>query len=70
MNMKTLWDRHPNLVSWAILSVGMIAILIWSARHVGFTTGQWAALIVATILLAGLSVWIISWEDETEDSVE
>ncbi len=64
--LKRLWEQHPNLVSWFILSVGMVIILIWSARHVGFTPTQWLALIVATIVLAGLSVWIISWEDEDE----
>jgi len=45
----------------------MLVILFWSAHHVDFTLSQWAALIVATILLAGLSVWIISWEDEDEE---
>ena len=67
--LKYWWETHPNLVSWFVLSVGMVIILIWSARHVGFTPGQWAALILATILLAGLSVWIISWEEE-EDAPE
>ncbi len=63
--IKQWWEHHPNLVSWAVLAVGMVAILIWSARHVGFTASQWIALIVATVILAGLSVWIISWgEDE------
>ncbi len=65
--LKRWWETHPNLVSWAILSVGMLVILFWSAHHVDFTLSQWAALIVATILLAGLSVWIISWEDEDEE---
>lgn len=63
---KRLWDRHPNLVSWAILALGMVIILVWSARHVGFTARQWAALIAATVILAGLSVWIISWEEDEE----
>ncbi len=65
-SLKHLWHQHPNLVSWCVLSIGMIIILIWSARDVGFTPGQWAALIAATILLAGLSVWIISWEEDDE----
>ncbi len=67
--LKSLWDQHPNLVSWFILSVGMIGILMWSGKHVGFSAGQWAALVAATVILAGLSVWIISWEDdETADN--
>lgn len=64
--VKRLWEQHPNLVSWVVLSIGMVAILVWSARDVGFTAGQWAALIVATVLLAALCVWIISWEEEEE----
>ena len=62
--LKNMWNEHPNLVSWVVLSVGMLIILFWSARHVAFTPSQWVALVVATILLAGLSVWIIGWEDE------
>jgi hypothetical protein len=35
---------------------------------VGFKPTQWAALIAATIILAGLCVWIISWEDDGDES--
>ncbi len=59
--------RHPQLTAWFVLAVGMVAILIWSARDVGLEVGQWVALIVATIGLAGLCVWIIGWEDEEEE---
>lgn len=59
---KRLWSEHPNLVSFAILAVGMLVILFFSARHVGFTSTQWLALSVATVALAALCVWIISWE--------
>lgn len=59
--------KHPRLVAWAVLAVGMVIILVFSARNVGLEPGQWAALIAATIGLAGLCVWIIGWEDEKED---
>lgn len=62
--------RHPRLTSWFVLAIGMVAILIWSARDVGLLPGQWAALIVATIGLAGLCVWIIGWEDQEEPDAE
>lgn len=63
--------RHPQLTAWAVLAVGMVIILILSAKDVGFLPGQWAALIVATILLAGLCVWIIGLDgDEDEDRTE
>jgi hypothetical protein len=45
----------------------MVVIVVISARNVGFTTGQWVAVIVATVALAGLCVWIISWEDGSEE---
>lgn len=68
--IKNLASKYPNLVSWVVLAVGMVAILAWSARDVGFTGSQWTALIVTTILLAGACVWIISWEDDDEESEE
>lgn len=62
--LRKLWDTHPNLVSWLLLAVGMVIVVVLAAREVGFKPGQWAALIGATIGLAGLCVWIISWEDD------
>lgn len=53
---------HPQLAAWAVLAVGMVAILVWEARDVGLLAGQWAALIVATVLVAGACVWIVGWE--------
>jgi hypothetical protein len=66
--LRKLWTDHPNLVSWFVLAVGMVVIVIIAARNVGFTTSQWAALIAATIGLAGLCVWIISWEDGDDEA--
>ena len=60
--MKKLWTDHPILSNWLILAVGFVIILIFSARSVGFLPGQWAALIGATVALAGLCAWILSWE--------
>jgi hypothetical protein len=65
--MKEWVSKHPRLAAWAVLAVGMVIILILSARNVGLEALQWAALIVATILLAGVCVWIIGWDDEDED---
>lgn len=61
-SLKRFWNEHPALSNWAVLAIGMVIILIFSARHVGFETGQWAALIVATVGLAGLCAWILNWE--------
>jgi hypothetical protein len=64
--LKQFVNQHPRLAMWFVLALGMVIILIVSARGVGLLPGQWAALIVATIGLAGLCVWIIGWEDGAE----
>jgi hypothetical protein len=61
--LQRWWDAHPNLLSWLILAIGMVIIVVIAARNVGFEAGQWVAIIGATVLLAGLCVWIVSWED-------
>jgi len=66
MRIKAWINHHPRLTMWAVLAVGMVLILLWSAKDVGLLPGQWAALIAATILLAGLCVWIITWDDDNE----
>lgn len=67
--LKKFAGDHPQITSWIGLAIGMVIILVWSAREVGFTPGQWTALVVTTILLAGACVWIIGWEDEEDEGV-
>ncbi len=63
------WSRvHPRLAAWIALSAGMIILLVVEARDVGLLPGQWLALVVACVLVAGACIWIISWEDS--DDVE
>ncbi len=68
--MKQFVVQHPRLAAWLVLAIGMVVILVWSARDVGLLPAQWVALIVATVGLAGLCVWIIGWEDEEEQEEE
>ncbi len=68
-NVVDLAKSHPRLTAWLVLGVGMVAIISYEARDVGLLWGQWAALIVATIAVAGLCVWIISWEDDESEEV-
>ncbi len=68
-NIKQFINEHPQWTSWIVLSIGMVIILVWSARDVGLLFGQWVALIIATVAVAGLSVWIIGWEDEEEETL-
>ena len=60
--VKAFFNRHPVLAQWIVLAIGMVVILIFAAKDQGFNPRQWAALIVATVLLAGACVWIINWE--------
>jgi hypothetical protein len=40
----------------------MVAMVLWSAKDVQLLAHQRAAIVLATIGLAGLCVWIIGWE--------
>lgn len=61
-SLKGRVTRHPRLAAWIALALGMVIMLVIAARNVGLLPGQWAALIVTTIILAGLCVWIIYLE--------
>jgi hypothetical protein len=65
--VKRFAGNHPQITSWIVLASGMVVILVWSALDVGFTTGQWVALVITTVLLAGACVWIIGWEDDEDE---
>jgi hypothetical protein len=59
------------VTAWAVLAVGMVAVLVFSARDVGLAPAQWFWLAAATVLLAGLCAWIISWEaDEPAEEAD
>jgi hypothetical protein len=58
--------QRPRLTAWIVLALGMVILLAIEARDVELLARQWVALIVATVLVAGACVWIISWEDEDE----
>lgn len=68
--IRNFAERHPQITAWIVLAIGMVIILVLSARQVGFTASQWAALIVTTILLAGACVWIIGWGEDEEAEIE
>jgi hypothetical protein len=62
MFVRKFLNQHPQLVAWFILAVFMVPMLLWAAKDVELLAGQLAALVVSTILLAGLCAWIIGWE--------
>ena len=61
--LKQWINLHPKLAAWIVLAIGMVILVVWSAKDVGLLPGQMLALIAATIGLAGLCIWIIGWED-------
>ncbi len=65
--IKDFAGKHPRIVAWIALAIGMVIILLWAAKDVGLLPSQLAALSVATVILAGLCIWIIGWEDEDEE---
>jgi K+ transporter len=61
-----LWNARPRLMATVILSAGIIGLLVYEARDVGLTAGNWVALIIASVVVSWLCIWIVSWEDEDE----
>lgn len=59
---RTFLDRHPRLVIWIVLAVGMVVMLLWAAQDKGLAPGQLAWLVLSCIGLAGACAWIIFWE--------
>lgn len=57
---------HPRVAAWIVLALGMVILLAIEARDVGLSVMNWIALIVATVLVAGACIWIVSWEDNDE----
>ena len=39
-------SKHPRLVSWFVLALGMVIMLLWAAKDVGLLPGQMVALVV------------------------
>ncbi len=69
-SIRAFASKHPRIVAWIVLAIGMVVILLWAAKDVGLLPTQLLALSVATVVLAGLCVWIIGWEDEPEEKTE
>jgi hypothetical protein len=68
--MKNWILRHPNLVAWIVLALGMNVILIFEARDVGLQPTQWFWLVLITTLVAGACIWIVSWGDQDDAATE
>jgi hypothetical protein len=62
VNLRAFVTRHPILVAWAVLAIGMVIMLLYAAKDVSLLPSQVVALVIATILLAGACVWILTWD--------
>jgi len=60
--LKALWERHPRLLSWAALSIGMLAAFFVVATGITLAPLQRLAVAGAVVALAGLCVLIVFWE--------
>lgn len=68
--LRNVAERHPHLTAWVALAVGMVIILLAALRDVALRPSQVGVLIAATVVLAGLCVWIIRWEEDEETGAE
>ncbi len=60
--IKQWFVKHPLIVAFVVLAIGMVAMLLYASRDVDLLATQRLALVAATVGLAGACVWIISWE--------
>ncbi len=63
-------SQHPRIAAWLVLSIGIVAMVMIEGRDVGLLPGQWVAIIVASVLVSGACIWIVSWEDDNEEEAE
>jgi hypothetical protein len=66
--LVTFADTRPRIAAWLFLGIAMVVLLVIEARDVGLLPGQWIALIIATLLVAGLCIWIVTFEDSADDT--
>ena len=61
--IKRLIQAHPRLAAWLALAVAMLGIFLVAARHVVLEPAQRLVIAAAIVLLAGLCVWIVYWDE-------
>ena len=61
--LRRSYEARPLLTGWAVLATGMLLMLTLFSLDAGLTIRQFAAVSVATLLLAWLCAWVITLED-------
>lgn len=60
--VRTFLAGHPYLAPFVILALAMQVVLYSVTRDVALAPTQYAFIALATVALAGLCVWIVTWE--------
>ena len=60
--IRRLFDTYPRLMAWMLLAIAMLAVFFVASHSLPLELSQRAAMAVATVVLAGLCVWIVFWE--------
>ncbi|MBI4299903.1 MAG: hypothetical protein HY677_02115 [Chloroflexi bacterium] len=64
--LRSLLSKHQAIAVWIGLAAGMVLVLAlylaFGATDVHLKAGQMATIVIATVAVAGICVWIISWE--------
>ena len=60
--LRAFLAHHPRVANWCVLSVGMVAMLLWASHGKGLSGAQTAWLSLASVGLAGACAWIIGWD--------
>ena len=66
MSVLNFLRRRPYVSAGVVLAIGMAIMLVLAARDVGLRPSQFAFLVVATVVLAGLCAWIMSWDTSSD----
>lgn len=61
---RDFFGHHPQISAFAGLALAMVVVVMLASKDVGLEPGQRFTLAASTVLLAGLCVWIINWDDE------
>jgi hypothetical protein len=62
--LESAYAERPRLVSWALLGSVMVLMMTAFSWGVGLAIRHWLALVIATVLTAWLSVWVVFQETD------
>lgn len=60
--VRQLVEGHQRAAAFLALAVAMVLVVLVASRDVAMQPGQRAMVVASTVAVAGLSVWIVTWE--------